>query len=575
MNLASVMRKASRGLLIGALGGWVVGLLATVAVAQETGKPSADALAVTAQAIAGDLMSNLGPAAAAGPGGRLKIAVRPFSADEVANLGMAEQLNSDVEASLKASGGDHVIIVERAAFAKVWAEANEFQGTDPTDRFRGAMRDAGADVLVFGRISAASEGYTVEYRAVDVRVSGTGAALAFTREPRLLKATFAARRPLTLDDAIFQAARRLSRQLVAVTKMSGDTITVSHSGERSDMADLLLNQLENRLQDQIPEALKRAGSGAQAFTGDAPAPSGPTEIAISAKPIERAGWLEVRFEAQAKERGGRTATTVEISKNDPAFRGLLPLNRNGPFEASAEAVVKGALDHDAAARAARALARAAVIAQKSTPLVDDTPVMVNGLTDGATAMQAIAGGITTDEQWVMQDLDGGKRVRADLIAKVKALGGGDAPIVHAVISSPVVENGKPFALTLSSAATAYVAVFDWSSDDLVLRVFPYARHPPVVLAPGVPVTLPRKGEQPFSSDLRSGASADFEGLIVVASSQPLNYDQIAMEPASTFEESLQRAVPIGRVFDALAKLPGNISVTIVPYQLVSAPGATQ
>ncbi len=539
------------------------------------GKPTPDALHSTAEAVAADLMTNIGPAAAASPGGRLKIAVRPFGADEVANLAMAEQLNSEIEGALKRSGGDHVVIVERAAFAKVWAEANEFQGADPTDRFRSATRDAGADVLVFGRISNAADGYSVEYRAVDVRVSSTGAALAFTREPRLLRATSTMRRPRPLDDAVFDAARTLSRQLVAVTKMSDGTITVSHSGERSDIADLLLNQLENRLHDQIPEAIRHAGSGAQAFTGEAPAPSGPTEIVISARPVERAEWLEVRFEAQAKDRGGRTATTVSISKADPAFRGLLPLNRNGPFEASAEAVVKGAMDHDAASRAARALARAGVIAQKTTPLIDGTPVMVNGLTDGANAMQAIAGGLPLDEQWTMRDLDGGKRVRADLVARVKAVNGADAPAVRAVISSPVVENDKPFGLTLASDTTAYVAVFGWTSDDLVLRAFPYSGHPPVILSPGKPVSLPRRGEQPFASELRPGVAADFEALIVVASSQPLNYDQIAMEPAPTAQESLQRAMPIGRVFDALAKLPGSIGVTIVPYQLVSGSGAAK
>jgi hypothetical protein len=555
----------------------ILGLFAALpARAQDVaGKPTPDALHGVAEAVAADLMTNLGPAAAASPGGRLKIAVRPFGADEVANLQMAESLNSDVEASLKHDGGDHVVIVERAAFAKVWAEANEFQGADPTDRFRGAMRDAGADVLVFGRISSAADGYSVEYRAVDVRVSSTGAALAFTREPRLLRASFAARRPLPLDDAVFQAARALSRQLVAVTKMSGDTITVSHSGERSDIADLLLNQLENRLHEQIPEALRRAGSGSQAFTGEAPAaPAGPTEIVISARPSERADWLEVRFEAQAKDRGGRTATTVEVSKADPALRGLLPINRNGPFEASAEAVVTGALDHDAASRAARALARAAVIAQKSAPLLDNAAIMVNGLSDGANAMQAIAGGLPIDEQWTMRDLDGGKRVRANLVARVKAVGGGDAPAVRAVISSPVVRTDQPFSLALSSGAPAYVAVFDWTSDDLVLRAFPYAGHPPVVLSPGKPVSLPRAGEEPFRSDLRPGVAADFEALIVVASAQKLNYDDIAMEPGPTVEESLRRAAPIGRVFDALAKLPGAISVTIVPYQLVSATGAT-
>ena len=535
---------------------------------EPAGKSSSNALFGIAHEVAADLMSNIGPAATAS-GGPLKIAVRPFGVDEVTNLQTAEQLNGDVEAALKEAGGSQVVIVERAAFAKVWAEANEFQGKDPTDRFRSATRDAGADVLVFGTLTPVAGGYSVEYRAVDVRVSSTGAALAFTREPRLLPATSAARVKLGVDDAVNTAAVALARQLVQVTKMANDSVIISHSGEQSAVADMLLNQLENKLREQIPVALRRAGSGAQAFTGDAPVQAGPTEIVISAKPVELAGWLDVRFQAQAKDRGGQTATTVSIAKDDPAFRGMLPLNRNGPFVASAEAVLSKALDRDAASRAAKALARARVIAQKTNPLLDDTPVMVSGLTDGANAMQAIAGGITSDEQWSIEDLDGGKRVRATLIARVKEVGGRDAPRVRPVISSPVIATEAPFSLVLSSDTAAYVAVFDWTSDDLVLRAFPYAGHPPVILAPNKPVTLPRLGEQPFASALRDGVAADFEGLIIVASGQPLDFDRIAMEPGATVEESMRRAVPIQSVFDALAKLPGSISVSIVPYQLVA------
>jgi hypothetical protein len=400
-----------------------------------------------------------------------------------------------------------------------------------------------------------------------VREASTGAALAFTRAPRLLPAAIAAPTALSLNDAVFDAARSLARQLVAVSRIPSDVPVITYSGDRSDMAEMLLDQLENRLREQIPVARQNA-AGAQAYTGQAPVDTGPAEIVISARPIERERWVEVRFEAQTKDSGRPTRVTEDIVKADPAFGGMLPLDRNRPFAATAEALIKGALDGDAATRAARALARARVIAQKTNPLLDDTPVMVGSLTDGAIAMQAISNGLTSDEQWTTDRHDP-TRVIVTLRATVKAVGGGDAPRVTPEISAPVVTSGKPFQLTLTSNATAQVAVFDWTSDDLVLRAYPYAGHPPVVVVPGHALTLPRKGEEPFASSLRPGVSADVEALIVVASSRPLDYDRIAQEPAPTVEESLKRAVPIADVFDALSKLPGNISVSIVPYQLVS------
>jgi hypothetical protein len=533
------------------------------------GKASPDALQSTADAVAADLIANIGPKAKSTQGGRLKIAVRPFQADEVANLPTAEQLNGEVEAALQRQGAGAVEIMTRAQLGNIWAEIQEFSGNDPDERFRGLTRDAGADVLVLGKMQPATGGYSVEYRAIDVRAASTGQALAFTREPRLLPAALAAPVAEPLDQAMFRASRDLARQLVAVTKLTSDAITITHSGDRSDMAETLLDQLENRLREQIGPARRRAAAGPQAYTGEAPPDPGPTEIVISARPRERAHWVEVRFEAQAKDRGRPTSTTVTIQKSDLAD--LLPLDRNRPFQASAEAVVTGALDLDAASRAARALARARVIAQKTDPLMDDTPVMVNGLTDGAIAMQALSGGLTLNEQWQMDKLDGGKRVRATLTATVKPVGGPTAPRITAVISTPVVQTEAPFKLTLTSNAPAYVGVFDWTSDDKVLRAYPYAGHKPVVLAAGTPLTLPRPDEDPLTSDLRPKVAADFEALIVVASSQKLNYDKIAQEAGATLDESLAREVPIADVFAALAALPGDISVSIVPYQVVAKP----
>lgn len=549
-----------------------LGVLAAPARAAELrpGDDPSDVYSI-AREVAADLNSNLVPRAAAAQGGQLKIAVQPFKVDEVNDLELAQRLNAAVETALQRDSGGKVAIVARADFEKVWAEANEFQGTDPTEQFRGLVHDAGADVLVLGTLApAGGGGYMVDYRAYDVRPSSSAVALAFTREPRRLAVPVAARTLLSIDEALFGASVALARQLVQADDLPDARVAISHVGAGGRLVDILLNRLEDRLREQLPEAIKRAETGAQPYSGAAPGHRAMTEIVISAKLYELEHSIEVRFQAQVMGRGAPAAMTVSVAKDDPVFSGFLPLRQDGRVQATAEAVVGGALDRDAARRAARALARASVIAQWTNPALDDAPVMVNGLTDGVIAMRAIAGGVTTREQWTMEELDGGKRVRATLSAKVNALGGGDAPVLRAVISSPVIESMRPFTVTLSSDRTAYVAVFGWASDDLVVQAYPDPGRPPLVVAANKPLMLPRKdkGDPDLIAQLREGAAADFESLIIVASSRPIDFGQIAAKPAATDNDNQQSGTPIQMVFEALSRISGNISIAIVPYQLM-------
>jgi hypothetical protein len=549
----------------------VIGLVAGSAEARAADAPPAAAESATdiARAVAIDLIKNILPEAQASAGGRLKIAVQPFNATEVNDVQNANQLNRDVEAALSTAGQGHVVIVEREQFAKVWAEANNFQGSEPTERFRSALRDAGADVLVWGTLDAAAGGYNVGYRAVDVRESKTGTVLAFTTQPRPLKSSFSDRAPRGVDDALANAARLMAQRLVADARIGDGPVSFVRSGEESPVVTMLLNNFEDRLQDQIKEAVRVGGSSARAFTGEAAAAPVATVIDVSAAPSEIGTWVEVTFQAQVKDRGAAVGRTVRILRDDPAVSRFLPLNRIGPFTATADAVVKAPLDLDAATRAARALARARVIAQ-STNQLQTVPLIINGLTDGAKAMQAIAGGVTTAERWDdPQVIDNGARVRVTLHAKVRPLGSRDGPKVTAVMSSGVVESGAPFRLTLSSDTPCVVAVFGWTSDDQVTRLYPYGRHPAVSIGPGKSADLPRSDEGEIGSELRPGTVADFESLIIVASAQPLNWDKIANEPGKTYADTNAQGRSAQEVFEALAQLPGRFSVNIVPYQVVA------
>jgi hypothetical protein len=238
---------------------------------------------------------------------------------------------------------------------------------------------------------------------------------------------------------------------------------------------------------------------------------------------------------------------------------------------SGVALVGKQLDKEGALRAARALARARAIAEETCTSVAGVPTVVHDTADAGWAMQAITGGVTYDESWTEKTAQDGKQVRADLKTMVHPLGGAEAPVLKVTLSPPIVPSATPFGITLNTTKDAYVAVFDWQSDDHVLRLYPFGVDHALAMRAGQPLALPRRGEPPFMTEPRPGLSTDFEALVVVASPQPLDYDGLAQEVAPTVEESMQRAKPVGELFAALAKLQSPLALAVVPYQIVPKP----
>ena len=55
---------------------------------------------------------------------------------------------------------------------------------------------------------------------------------------------------------------------------------------------------------------------------------------------------------------------------------------------------------------------------------------------------------------------------------------------------------------------------------------------------------------------------------MIASHEPLDYENLAREAGATVEESVSRAVPIQTFFASLAHQPPcNISMRVLPYQI--------
>jgi hypothetical protein len=498
----------------------------------------------------------------------LRLAIRPFRPDEI-DLPefVASSINDAVEAAIVEAGSGSVTLMTRENLHQVWAEASEFGNAD----FAGLVRKAGADVLVTGRLDPAGNGVQLSYKAIDVRPERTGQTLGMTVEPHLLAVTVEAIGVRPLDQALRNGARELAHRLAAAGALSGGERRFQQTGESSPFGDYALKRFWDELQTQLPEAQRHA-AGQQSVTGEAaPAPA-PSTLRLAAAAMELDSWVEVDFSVETADGSTIASRTVRILKTSVPTS-FLPLEQSahhGPLRAVGEAVPSDRFDKDAALRAARALARGRVIAQATGGSLAGAPHLATDLAEGAWALQAIAGGVTYDEAWSVSYPDGGKRVRAVLTARAEPLGNGrpEVPTVQARLSAPVIASMQPFSLVLRADRPAAVAVFGWTADDLVLRLYPYGHQRALQLEAGREMTLPGPGESPFMAAPRPGLAADFEALIVIASRTPLDYESLAREAGATVEESIKRAVPIQDFFASLARQgPHDISMQLLPYQV--------
>jgi hypothetical protein len=414
-------------------------------------------------------------------------------------------------------------------------------------------------------------GFELRYKADDLRNGTTGVIVGMTREPRFLPSTFAAADARPLDDAVRGAAIEMADRLIEGTLVNGGHVRLQQNGETTRFGEYVLRLFMDDLAQQLPIAARRH-AGAQAVTGAAPAPAPEAPVTIGLTVYDQEHWVEVRFADESPDGGSNTSVRTRITMDSIASANLLPVKPqcgNFVHRVSGEALVGKQLDHEGALRAARALARARAIAEETCASVAGAPAVVRDTADAGWALQAITGGVTFDESWSEKaNLDDGKRVRTDLTTKVRILGGASAPALKVALSPPVVQSETPFGITISTETAAYVAVFDWQSDDRVLRLYPFGVDHALAVAAGQPLILPRRGEVPFMSEPRPGLNTDFEALIVVASAKPLDYDGLAEEVAATAEESLQRAKPVGELFEALAKIQTPLTLAVVPYQII-------
>jgi len=552
------MKPLALAILLGL--SWCAASAADPMLAQASPDPRVfDRLAL--ELLSGPGPSDIGPSSASRLG---RIAIQPLRPED-ADLPPEDiaRFDDQLERALRRLD-PRTVIVPRRDLASVWREIEAFTPA----RFSDVIARAGVDTLVVGQVHLAQGGVELAYKAYDIRLKDAISAIAFTGQ-HLLPWDTAKSGVLPLEGALLRAANGLAQRLGEL-RIPGDA-AFHDAGERAPFTDYLLPRLMDQLRERLA-ALARRGDGPQPVTGQASQgqPTAPHHLGLAATAWDHGDFAEARFAvtSEGRELAGHS---VKIDKRSvPAH--FLPLTQgggvvlSGVFEARGFASAGTMLSAEAAERGALALARARIIASATGgawPRID----VVREPTDAARLLDALTRGVTYDEQVV--DRGRGDNVQVRLRARVKRVGEVGTPAIDAELRPNIVRNHAPIALTLTARRDSYAAVFAWSADGTVIRVWPRGRTPSLRLAGGRSLALPAPGEPPVTSEPLPGSAADEEALIVIASSAPLDFSRLAPDAGTSAGQTTARAVPTAEFLNALARLDvGTIRVVVLPYQVM-------
>lgn len=241
------------------------------------------------------------------------------------------------------------------------------------------------------------------------------------------------------------------------------------------------------------------------------------------------------------------------------------------YHASARAVPSEEFRVESAKQAARNLARARVVAQAlglAKPKIDD----VRSDADGMRLLYRTLGhGIPANESFtgLSEDRDGGWKV--NLSARVVKVGSKVRPKFEAKLGQAQLRAMDPIRIELSATEAVRVAVFVWGADNHVVRLYPNRKAPNLSLSAGERLSLPRSGEGKIVSAPLPGHTENHEAVIVIASSQPLDFAKLAPLPGSSLDETMALEDSSGsRFFNKLAELDlSQAALTVLPYRIRS------
>ena len=460
---------------------------------------------------------------------------------------------------------DGVTLLARERLRAIYNSLEEFYQGD----IESLLRNAQADIEIICKPTSNATGIILSCSAVRL-VNAVTLATAAAHFP-------ITRRAAHFDVAIDAIASRLAQgappgtvTLVPLLDTGVETTLTRRIGER--LEDKIATAMAKRLGSRAGEA------AANAALGDGEASGSDVPRYRLRGELRRLDDLRFRVDARlllGERKLIADGTDVAVASVPAELAASLSRGDGAPeptrrYEAVAEAVVSERLDAASARRAARNLARVRVIAQA---LGLDAPA-VNEVRTEADAVAALgeylSKGLPVDEQFHDLGVDDGSRIGVRLGAKVVPVGVVSRPAVTAKLQKTVFKAMEPISIELRSEAKVYLGVFAWGADNRVVRLYPTDAQRELTMEAGEVRVLPSEGQGNIRSEpLRmDGNVEDHEALIVVASTESVDYTNLAPEVGTTLTETMDRAHDGGKFIGALATaIPSRMSVTTLGFQV--------
>ncbi len=493
------------------------------------------------------------------------LAVRPFTEAETGlPQDVADQLYDKLLNSLFAASRGRHELREREDLKALFSSAAEFSDA----KIKELLEAARADVDVLCDVTPNLHGVQLSCSATDIleaTIVGRGDALVQVQAANV--------QPFA--PALIGLATDMWPYITDMGSISSEGIRDQQTGALTTLGAHVADRLIVQFNARFAEAeLKRKRD--RDFQ-EAIAPGDETEAALRDYRLSGVIWtldkdlIEITAKVKWQNRVVATRSArVALATVPKSLRA--GTSANGEFfEAIGEAVISARLDREAAARAARNLARARVIAQ-AIGVSGPTATEVTDEADAATLIQFLSYGIPKNERSTPMPTGGARnRIAVSLRAQVVPVGSSAAPAISASLNKPVYRAMEPISIEVSSPVTAHLGIFAWGADNMVVRVYPNAAIPDVVIEPDRTVVFPLPGEQ---VTIRSapvpvaGNREDHEAFIVVASAAPINFRSMAEAAGGSLDETMQFAVPAPQFLSALGRSDlTKTRVLFLPYQV--------
>lgn len=511
------------------------------------------------QTFAAELLNYIAP-------GR-SVAVRPFKPTELPiDANVAAAFNDELVAALiQRSKGQHRFIRLEALRVMI-AEKCELQPDECDKMMETSLRNAGASILVVGRMRADGADVKLSYEAYDLEQTTT---LASTVPQRFSIARPSAASALALGAAMSEAGKYLSENTEDLKTLCRGRMTFQDTRIETSFGRFLVNNAA----DAVHRAASNLLSGSGVILGDAVDGACPDGGRGGAYTLTGNYWAlgdQISVRLALRNDLGQEVNVWQgqvYSNTVPSALALQPTEEGERVGRGLALIGPETSDAEAQLRA-RMQARMDAIAS-ATGHLSPAGGTVRDVAGARAVLAAMSDTVTYDETWTR---DGrverqGKPVwEVELRGRVRKLGGDQAPQIEARLENDEIVTGEPLVLTVTSPVKAYIGLYAWGADDRIVRLYPASESEPVVVQPNARLVLPPGGEG-LSSGPLPDSPLNTEALVVVASRQPIDFVALAAGvPGIDVDATMQSSVPVNRFNEELRKLDQQaVSVRYVPY----------